>query len=243
MSDKSTQLVLEALSRAATDPAGVPLHGSKAAGGLFAGTALGKQAAQLCKEQNFLHVQRTETKGKTVQEFCTLTEKGLAYLLAQMNPKDVLEKLVRALEERQGQVASLVSVAEQSRASLEALKATVEKVIAQMQGSKTKGHVGISGAGTESNGSETWQGVMLSHLARWQASGTLEDCPLPELYRQVQQASPSLSVGKFHDGIRKLHQDEKIYLHPWTGPLYEMPAPECALLCGHEVAYYVSLRK
>ena len=35
MADKLTQLLIEALSRAAADPAGVPLYGSKSDPGLF----------------------------------------------------------------------------------------------------------------------------------------------------------------------------------------------------------------
>ena len=83
MADKSTTLVLDARSRAVADPAGLPLHGSKASG-LFATTAPAKQAAELCKQEGYLRVVRTETKGKTTQEICALTEKGLAYLLSRM---------------------------------------------------------------------------------------------------------------------------------------------------------------
>jgi hypothetical protein len=31
-------------------------------------------------------------------------------------------------------------------------------------------------------------------------------------------------------------------LHPWAGPIYEIPEPELAMLVGHAIAYYVSLR-
>jgi hypothetical protein len=65
---------------------------------------------------------------------------------------------------------------------------------------------------------------------------------LPELFRRLRDAYPSLTVGQFHDRLRLLHRGEKIYLHPWTGPLYELPEPACALLVGHEIAYYASLR-
>ena len=59
-----------------------------------------------------------------------------------------------------------------------------------------------------------------------------------ERHRLVARAcSPDL------DGLRKLHQQEQIYLHPWTGPLYDLPEPALALLVGHEVAYYASRRE
>jgi hypothetical protein len=66
---------------------------------------------------------------------------------------------------------------------------------------------------------------------------------LPELYRQARRADPGLSLGAFHDGLREFHAAGRLYLHPWTGPLYEIPEPACALLVGHEVAYYASPRR
>ena len=51
-----------------------------------------------------------------------------------------------------------------------------------------------------------------------------------------------MSVGLFHDALRQLHEDHQVYLHPWTGPLYALPEPAFALLVGHEVAYYASIR-
>jgi hypothetical protein len=52
----------------------------------------------------------------------------------------------------------------------------------------------------------------------------------------------SLTIGLFHDGLRGLCEAQCIYLHPWTGPLYDMPEPALALLVGHEIAYYASFR-
>jgi hypothetical protein len=255
MADKSTQLVLDALSQAAADPAGVPLHGSKAAPGLFAGTAPGKQAAQRCKDEGYLRVLRTETKGKTVHEVCAITEKGLAYLLGQVSPKQVLEDFVRALEARQGQVGDLVAAARQAQASLDGLRATVETVLhavgsGQPAVASQNGQVlgGGEAKGSRAPARETpppdaWTAVALSYLTKWQASGASEDCPLAELYRQARAAAPELTVGNFHDGLRRLHDQEQIYLHPWTGPLYDIPEPPYALLVGHDIAYYASRRE
>jgi hypothetical protein len=246
LADKSTQLILDALGRAAVDPAGLRLHGNKKTPGLFAAGAAAKQAAQRCKDEGYLHVVRTEAKGKTVTEVCALTEKGLAYLLAQVSPKKVLEDFVRTLEGRQAQVGELVSTARQWQADFDAFKATVEKVLQQLNQPTRPGPgpLGAYQAGThQSNGSETWLPGLLDQLREWQASGAMEDCPLPELYRRARQAAPDLTIGHFHDGLRSLHSREQIYLHPWTGPLYEVPEPSHALLVGHEIAYYASIRK
>jgi hypothetical protein len=85
--------------------------------------------------------------------------------------------------------------------------------------------------------------ALWKHLETWHAAGVLEDCPLPELYRSARQAYPTLTIGQFHDSLRQLHERAQIYLHPWTGPLYEIPEPALALLVGHEIAYYASTRR
>jgi hypothetical protein len=234
MSDRSTQLVLDALGRAAAEPAGLPLHSSKTTPGLFAPTPAGKQAAQMCKEEGLLQVVGSATRGKTTHEVCAVTEKGLAYLLNQVSPRTVLEQLVCAVEARQVQADELLAVARQVHEGLDALKATAEKVLHQVNRPTTNGHAGPG------QSADTWPVVVLDFLRRWQSSGAPEDCSLPELYRQT---ASRLSIGQFHDGLRRLHECEQIYLHPWTGPLYDIPEPPYALLVGHEIAYYASLRK
>jgi hypothetical protein len=84
--------------------------------------------------------------------------------------------------------------------------------------------------------------AITEQLATWHASNRLGDCPLPELFRRLHMGDAGLTIGRFHDRLRLLHQGRKVYLHPWTGPLYEMPEPAYALLVGHEIAYYASFR-
>src|SRR5262245_30839190 len=103
LADKSTQAILEALRRAAADPTGVPLHSALSAPGLFAATAAARDLARRCVDEGFLRVVRTEHRGKSVEEFCAITDKGLDHLLRQTSPREVLEDLVRALEARRGQ--------------------------------------------------------------------------------------------------------------------------------------------
>ncbi len=85
--------------------------------------------------------------------------------------------------------------------------------------------------------------AITEQLTAWQDADALGDCPLPELFRRLHADDPVLTIGQFHDRLRLLHQGGKIHLHPWTGPLYEMPEPAYALLVGHEIAYYASLRE
>ena len=237
MADRATQMLLDGLSRAVADPAGVPLLGGKSSPGLFAATAAGRTVAQRCKDEGLLRVVRTEGRGKAPLDVCTITDKGLAYLLGQASPRQVLEDFIRTLDARQSQAGELLMLARQMQAGLDALKLTAERVLEQLH---KPSHA--PGANGSANGSEAWPAAALSYLARRQEAGAAEDCPLPELFRVAAQAAPGLTVGRFHDGLRRLLDAGQIYLHPWTGPLHALPEPPYALLVGHEIAYYASKR-
>jgi hypothetical protein len=237
LADKSFPLILEALSLAASDPGGLPLFGNKSCPGLFRAGGAAKALAQQCKDEGYLRVVATEPKGKSVQEHCAITEKGLAFLLSQLSPKAVLENFVRALESRHGQLGELVTSAQQTQSAMNALKATVEKVLQEVGKSpQMPQHV------ANGNGLGSGKALVLSYVTQWAASRPSEDCPLSEVYEHARKQLPTLTIGRFHDSVRQLYEEQKIYLHPWTGPLYELPHPVCALLVGHEIAYYASLR-
>jgi hypothetical protein len=87
------------------------------------------------------------------------------------------------------------------------------------------------------------QPILLACLTEWRSSGASEDCPLPELFQRAKIGATGLTIGAFHDGLRRLHDAGQVYLHPWTGPLHALPEPSFALLVGHEIAYYASLKK
>ena len=238
MADKSHALVLEALERIMAEPGGLPLFGGKTQPGLFAGSAAGKRAAQVCQSEGLLKNIRTEPRGKSTVDICAISEKGLAFLLDQVNPRPILEAFVRSLDARQGQFADLLADARVSQRYLEELKETVQKVLERVAGG------GGRVAGTNGDAylvpHSTVESAVLDRLRHWQGAGT--DCPLPEVYRSIQSVCPGCTIGQYHDCLRQLLKEARIYLHPWTGPLYEMPEPHLALLAGHEVAYYASQR-
>jgi hypothetical protein len=237
LADKSAQLLLSALGRAAAEPSAVPLHGSKAMPGLFPGTAAARQVAQHCKDEGYLRVVETEARGKVVLEYCTLSDKGLAYLLSQVSPRQVLEDFVRALEARRAGLDEVLAIVRRMQGHLVALKVSAEHVLDHVRRQHLPGTNGTPPLPAADP--DSWTSAALAALERWQAAGAPEDCPLPELYRQ---AAAGVSIGRFHDGLRRLHDQGRIYLHPWTGPLHEVPDPAYALLVGHGIAYYASLR-
>jgi hypothetical protein len=177
---------------------------------------------------------RAETRGKSITEVCAITEKGLAYLVAQTSPKQAIEDFLRALDARQEQLGSVLDSVRQMQRSLEAIRALAERLAPNATLSV--------GPLPSANGAGSWQSEIASHLSRWHETGANSDCPLPDLYRHVVKSAPHLTIGQFHDCLQKLHDEAHIYLHPWTGPLCDLPEPSLALLIGHEIAYYASIR-
>ena len=118
-------------------------------------------------------------------------------------------------------------------------RAVAEKALEDLHKPGTNGTARLAATGDDAT---AWLEDVLSYLTQRHVAGASEDCPLPELFRQAQRTAPHLTIGHFHDGLRRLLERGQIYLHPWTGPLYDLPEPACALLVGHEIAYYASIR-
>jgi hypothetical protein len=222
------------LTRALAAPAGSPLHGGKSEPALFANTVAARRAGQQCKTAGWLETVRSEVKGKPAVEICTITEKGIAHLLGQVNPKPVLEEFVRAVETCGKQIAEALATAQRGQSALEAIEGRLIGVLSRIQ--EPTPPVALPSV----NGSDPWNSAALAFLAEWSKTRPNDDCPLPELYRHAQHSVPHLTIGQFHDGLRQLHDNGTIYLHPWTGPLSEIPEPAIALLVGHMIAYYAS---
>lgn len=237
MADSISAPIVEALQRALAEPDGLPLVTSKQTRGLFAGNAAGKQAAQDARAAGLVALRRTEPKGKSSTEYFALTDKGLACLLEQTSARPVLEALLLAMERCEGRLEEWTSEVARCRGALTGLRDLAEKVLTHLQ----KPDATLPPWSRNGHAFDA-KGRILEALDAWQAAGNPGDCPLPTLFEQMRVLSAKLTTGQFHDALRTLHEQEVIYLHPWTGPLYELPQPALSLLVGHEVAYYASLR-
>jgi hypothetical protein len=220
VADKLTPLIVDALTKAATEPSGVPLVARKSLPGLFPNTTIAKAAARRCFDEGWLR-SLGEPSRQNDRERCAITEKGLAWLLDSQSPKAVLHDLLRILEARQGPIDQLLEQSRAMKETLAGLRTLLEGVLP-----KVAFHRIVSASDLPEE--------IFAVLQSWNRG---EDCPLPELHRRL---SSKPTLGAFHDALRGLHQSGRIWLHPWTGPLYAMPEPMYALLIGHEVAYYAN---
>src|SRR4029078_13074410 len=96
---------------------------------LFSNNSAAKPAAQKCLADGLVHSIGTDSKGKTPRQLDALTDPGWEFLLAQVNPKQVLEDFVRVLEARQGEVGELLDTARRMADSLQGLKDAVARVL------------------------------------------------------------------------------------------------------------------
>lgn len=253
MADAFDSLILTALTRAAAEPEGLSLFVSKTSTGLFPATAPGRTAARRAIDEALISIQR---EGRPVRELAVITSKGMDRLIAEANPKPVLDDFVRVLESRESQVNALIVATREMTEQLAAMK----RIVAAMLPKVLTGRISESNSGYTTETAEPIQHYrvepshettavltkahtalaesILTRLQTWSESVS-EDCPLPILFRDL---SCRASVGTFHDCLRELHAEGEIYLHPWTGPLYTLPEPALSLLVGHEVAYYASKR-
>jgi hypothetical protein len=197
----------------------MPLFAGRGQAGLFPGTPAGRAAAdRACAEQ------LVEMVGG---ELWAASQRGLDQLLAECDPRELFEDCVRAIEARQEQLEDVRATVSRIHANLDGLRAAVERLLPVLRPSPRDAH--------------TVDRAVELALSRWQAEAG-EDCPLPELFRQVELVRSELTAGEFHDALRRLHAAGRIYLHAWTGPLETMPEPAYAVLIGHDVAYYASGR-
>jgi len=236
VAEKIAPLILDALARAAAEPQGTPLLALKNETGLFPSTTIGKAAAKKCLDERWLGLLRS---AKSARELYIATPAGLDYLLKEQQPKQLLEDFLRVLEDRQRDVAELRLSTSRMADGIESLRGIIARVLPQVTATKLVPE--MAGGGDSWVPQSDLGEEIAAKLAEWAESptGITRDCPLPELYSSLNE-TPSL--GEFHDALRTLHTEARLYLHPWTGPLYAMPEPACALLVGHEVAYYASLR-
>jgi hypothetical protein len=132
LADKLSQLVLDALSRAALAPGGTPLVGTKTAPGLFPSTAVAKQAAQKARDDALLRQVTADPKGKADRDLYAATPAGIEFLLRHTSPKQVLDDLARAVEARHAQFTEWLTVARDTHAELAAVREILAQVVPKL---------------------------------------------------------------------------------------------------------------
>ena len=245
------ELILEAIERALADPVPRKLHGTKASPGIFlSSNAAAKAAAQRCLELRLIE-QRGELKSKAkAVPLYGVAPAGVAYLLERDPVRNLLtstqagvEQLSRlaadcnqTLAQVQRQLATLGDVVKTTAARLQ--PPDVGKLLAGMQQAPTPG-AGADAIGGHSPPNAELQGELLSFVQQQKRQAPLRPVDLPQLYRFARSRQPALTMGQFHDLVRRLAETRQVRLSPFTQAMYQLTEPECAMIIGREVMYYV----
>jgi len=217
-------IILHALSFALESAGVCSLFNKKGVQGLFPLSASGKLAAKYCFEMRLLKVVEQSTKPFT--EMVKITRLGIRAVLEGIKIDRLLENAATIIESPTEK--SVINLANDDMAFYQSLE-------------KVAGSIALKlGAPLSEEFSSPAKQIFIL-LKEWSDSGRAGDCQLYYLYQHLSPLCPGITPGAFHDALRNLRQKKLIELHPWTGPLYEIPKPELALMAGHEIACYASL--
>jgi hypothetical protein len=78
---------------------------------------------------------------------------------------------------------------------------------------------------------------IVSFVEDWARARTVGP-PFDELMKGLRARHPDLTVGAFHDALRRLHDAERVRLGAWPRTLDDLPEPELALFLSSKVMYY-----
>jgi hypothetical protein len=247
--DRTTEILLEALKYALAEPGEQRLFRSGKLAGLFASrSGVNAEAAAWAVREGLLEVVRTETKGRTAQEWVRLTPRGVDFLHDQESPVRALKDLQAVLQAtREGVPLWLAEMRQElhalaSRLTEEAQRWTHRLEVLSRQVEEALRRAEADGAHTPEGAVATvpWAADALGYLDRRRGGGATTECPLPELFAALHPNWADLSLTAFHDGLRRLQDRRALRLLPFPGPPSELPEPEYALLEGTAVLYFVA---
>jgi hypothetical protein len=205
------------------------------------------EAAARALRAGLLEGARTETKGKTVIEWVRLTARGVDFVHEQESPVHALHELrdlLRAdhravpmwLDDMRAGLAAfdqrLALDAQKWLQRLDALARRVDTALKRLEDERPL-------LPRELVSAQPWVVDAVNYLDRRRSGGAPAECPFPELFTALARQHQDLSIGVFHDGLKRLSERRVVRLMPATD-FAALPQPEFALLRDGEVLYYAA---
>lgn len=245
--DKVSDLIVEALKAALSQPGDKRLYRSGKLEGLFPSrSGLNGEAATQAVREGMLEITRTETRGKTSCEWVRLTPRGVDFLHEHESPVRALQELSQVLKLNQDAVPRWLGELQQQwlatgerlfeqvhrwQEQLQALTVRVEEALRRVEEA-------IPRVPEDLTSSYPWTAPALDYLERRKTADAPPACPLPELFEALQAQHPELSLTGFHDGLRRLQDRRLVRLLPAATP-EDLAQPEYALFDGGQLLYAV----
>lgn len=212
MATPTESMIREGLAKAALHPDGLEIQSSKSGPGVFPSNKTGKEACIECLNQGWVRILDNGSKAQ-------ITDEGWVRLRKDPRIDLVLSDWLRQLDTWKDQERLILQRVRENIARLDHLNAALNRLI-----SCEDSPVDLP---------------IEMHLKQLSENGM--DVPLPQLLESLRTQYPKMTLGEFHDSLRRLRNGQKIHLHAWTGPPQEIPSPDVALMAGHDIAYYASL--
>lgn len=218
---------LEAMRKLVADPRPRVLFGKS---GIFSSKKNHQDAASLCQTNSWLESTQEMIKKEHLYR---ITINGIHAVLSKTDSAEVLKSLQASLGEIE---ASLRDIPDK----VVALQSAVTSIAAKSQPPDIA-TLARQLAASSSSDVNRLESAIRDILAARKASGEGGDCSLSDLYKNLQERVSPLTIGAFHDALRKLKKEGKLRLTHWALPLMEIPESDLAFVTSHKVMYYVDL--
>ncbi|WP_020471262.1 hypothetical protein [Zavarzinella formosa] len=212
--------------------------------GLFAGRGgLPGEAAELALRENLLEHTRTETERGADIEWVRITPAGTEYLYNHDSPRAVLGEMRDMLRQaasgvpvwQDGMLKSLEKLASHITTEMTAYMAKLDSLAMRVEEALRRADVSPELAASLQT-VIPWGLEALAYLDRRKAGGATAACPLPELFAALRNKFPTLTIRDFHDGLKRLADNQAIRLAEYAGG-GAIPQPEYAMMQAGKLWY------
>jgi hypothetical protein len=146
----------------------------------------------------------------------------------------------------QKSVAEALRPVEEVQASLQALQANIAGVLEKIKpidlDELTRKLAGSRHTPEAASAdSQDWEQEVVRLVTEQRQRNPFQRLTLPQLFERVRARKAGLTLGQFHDGLRRLQDEKRIRLSPYTQALATLDDPRNALFLDREVKFYVEL--
>lgn len=228
------QAALETLSVHLADVQPKVLFGTKAMPGFFSGSgAAVKNAAELCVGHGWLRDTGLKNgTGKSAKNLYELTAAGRQAILENNPTRKLLESLQQSLKSQLDELQKAAQTLHSLESKTQVLKDVVHDVVAQV---RSQPALAPNGQANRQVSAADLEAELTRHA---QGHGSNNPITLPALFKEASSRWPHLSLGEFHDGVRRLWKQGRIQLGPYTRSYGVIAGDHEALFLDGQVMYY-----
>jgi hypothetical protein len=89
--------------------------------------------------------------------------------------------------------------------------------------------------------STDWSEDVIRMVVEQKQRSSFQRLTLPQIFERLRTTHPDMTLGQFHDGLRRLQDEKRLRLGPYTQALATLDDPRNALFLDREVKFYVEL--